>query len=101
MSLRLRLTLLYSASLALALIAFSAALYFTASRVTFAAVEETLANEAQRLTASKDFYLDHISYRAGKFADPQTYIQTVRADGQIADRTANLGDFVLPLSDNG
>jgi signal transduction histidine kinase len=101
MSLRLRLTLLYSASLALALIAFSAALYFTAARVTFAAVEETLANEAQRLTASKDFYLDHISYRAGKFADPQTYIQTVRADGQIADRTANLGDFVLPLSDNG
>ncbi len=101
MSIRLRLTLLYSAILALALILFSAALYFTAARVTFAAVEETLANEAQRLVAAKDFHLSHISYRAGKFSDPQTYIQTVRADGQVAYRTANLGDFVLPLSDDG
>jgi signal transduction histidine kinase len=101
MSLRLRLTLLYSAVLALALIAFSAALYFTASRLTFDAVEETLVNEAQRLSASKDFQLDHIRYRAGKFSDPQTYVQTVRADGQIADRTSNLGDYVLPLSDGG
>ncbi len=101
MSLRLRLTLLYSAILALTLIAFSAALYFTAARVTFAAVKETLANEAQRLIASRDFRLNYIGYRAGRFSDPQTYIQTVRADGQVADRTSNLGDFVLPLSADG
>lgn len=101
MSIRLRLTLFYSAVLALALIVFSTALYFTASRVTLAAVKDTLANEAQRLTASKDFRLDHIGYRAGRFSDPQTYIQTVLAGGQVADRSSNLGDFVLSLSDEG
>jgi signal transduction histidine kinase len=101
MSLRLRLTLLYSAILALALAGFSAALYFTSARVMFAAIEETLANEAQRLTTSREFHLDQIGYRASRFSDPQTYIQTVWADGQVADRTANLGDFVLPLSDDG
>ncbi len=101
MSIRLRLTLLYSAILALTLIAFSVALYFTASRVTLGAVEQTLADEAKRLIASKDFQLDHISYRAYRVADPQTYIQTVRADGDVADRTANLGEYVLPLSDKG
>ena len=101
MSIRLRLTLFYSAILALALIAFSTALYFTASRLTFAAVQETLADEAQRLIAAQDFHLNHILYRAARFSDPQTYIQTVRADGQVADRTSNLGDFILPLSDDG
>jgi two-component system, OmpR family, sensor kinase len=101
MSIRLRLTLLYSAILALALIAFSAALYFTAARVTFAAVEKTLTDEAQRLIASKDFKLGHIGYHARRFSDPQTYIQTVLASGEVADRTDNLGDFVLPLSDDG
>ncbi|MGH2520923.1 MAG: ATP-binding protein [Anaerolineales bacterium] len=101
MSIRLRLTLLYSAILALTLVAFSAALYFTVSRVTLTAIEETLADEAQRLIASGNFQLNHIGYKASRFADPQTYIQTVHADGQVAARTANLGDFVLPLSQAG
>jgi signal transduction histidine kinase len=101
MSIRLRLTLLYSAILALTLVAFSAALYFTVARVTLAVIEETLADEAQRLIGSKDFELDRIGYHARRFADPQTYIQTIGLDGQIADRTTNLGEFILPLSDAG
>jgi len=101
MSIRLRLTLLYSAILALTLFAFSMALYFTASRVTLAVVEGALADESKRLTASRDFQIEHIGYRSYKFADPPIYIQTLWVDGQVADRTANLGDYVLPLSDAG
>jgi signal transduction histidine kinase len=101
MSIRLRLTLLYSAILALTLIGFGVALYFTVSRVTLATIEETLADEAQRLLASRNFRLDHIGYYSSKFAAPETYIQTVRSNRQVADRTTNLGDYVLPLSDTG
>jgi signal transduction histidine kinase len=101
MSIRLRLTLLYSGILALTLVAFSVSLYFTAARVTRTAVEETLVNEAQRLIASRDFQIDHIGYYAARIAAPQTYIQTMWLNGQVADRSNNLGDFVLPLSDAG
>ena len=37
----------------------------------------------------------------GHFNDPQTYAQTLFANGQVADRTANLGDYVIPLSEAG
>jgi signal transduction histidine kinase len=101
MSLRLRLTLLYSGILALTLIAFSVVLYVTVSQVTLSAVEETLADEAQRLIGSRQFQLDHIDYPARKVAAPETYIQTLMPDGAIADRTANLGDYELPISTSG
>ncbi len=101
MSIRLRLTLLYSAILALTLIGLSLALYVTVSRVTLGAIEDTLTDEAQRLISSREFDLDHIDFRAKKFAAPETYIQTIRLDGSVADRTLNLGDFVLPLSHDG
>ena len=101
MSVRLRLTLLYSAILALTLIGLSVVLYVTVSRVTLGTIEDTLAGEAQRLISSRQFDLDHIDYQARKFAAPETYIQTIRLDGTVADRTSNLGDFVLPLSSSG
>jgi signal transduction histidine kinase len=101
MSIRLRLTLLYSAILTLTLIVFGLALYFTVARVALAAVEATLTDEADRLAAAKEFKLDQIDYRAKRFADPETYVQTVSADRQVADRTENLGDYILPLSDDG
>ncbi len=101
MSIRLRLTLLYSAILALTLIALSAVLYVSVSQVTLGTIEEALAGEAQRLIGSKRFDLQHIDYGARKFAAPETYIQTINHDGSIADRTSNLGDYVLPLSSGG
>jgi signal transduction histidine kinase len=101
MSVRLRLTVLYSAILALTLIAFSAALYLTVSRVTFGLLADTLTDEAKRLTAPERFRLDSIEYPARKFAAPETYVQTRSLDGQVADRTANLGDVALPLADDG
>src|SRR3972149_6840819 len=93
MSIRLRLTLLYSAVLALMLIGLSVALYATVSRVTLGAIEDTLVGEAQRLVGSRDFDLNRIDYQARKFAAPETEIQTIRLDGSGARRTANPGDL--------
>jgi signal transduction histidine kinase len=93
--------MLYSAILALTLLGLSVALYVVVSRVTLGAIEDTLAGEAHRLVGSKEFDLNHIDYRAKWFAAPETYIQTIRLDGAIADRTSNLGDFVLPISRDG
>jgi signal transduction histidine kinase len=101
MSIRLRLTLLYSAILALSLVAFSLAVYFIVGRVTFGLVEATLADEAQRLVASHDFRLDHIGYKAGKITDPETFIQTVNLEGEVAARSDNLGNYFIPLSAAG
>src|SRR5919109_5672743 len=101
MSVRLRLTLLYSAILALTLIAFSIALYVTLSRVTFGILEDTLADEAKRLADPTRFQLYSIDAPAKKLAAPETYVQTRGFDGHIADRTANLGDASLPLAEDG
>src|SRR5690349_13128592 len=101
MSVRLRLTLLYSAILALTLIVFSASLYITVSRTTFGLLEETLADEAKRLADPARFQLYSIDYPAKKLAAPETYVQTRGFDGHVADRTANLGDATLPLNDDG
>lgn len=101
MSIRLRLTLLYSAILALTLIGLSVVLYLTVSRVTFGALEDTLVDETQRLVGSKQFRLDQIDYHTKRFAAPETYIQTINLDGNVIDRTTNLGDFVLPISGDG
>lgn len=100
MSIRLRLTLLYSFILALTLVAFSVTLYITVSRVAWAAVETTLREEARRVTASKDFRLDNIGSRVYRVGGPQTYIQTRLADRQVGDRTSNLGEYELPISDD-
>ena len=47
MSIRLRLTLLYTAILAVALIAFSVALYVSQSRITLDIAKNTLAQQAE------------------------------------------------------
>ncbi len=101
MSIRLRLTLLYSAILALTLVVFSIALYVTVSRVTLNVLADSLADEATRLVNSKYFELDHIDYPARKFAAPETYVQTISFSGDVVDRTSNLGSYTLPLTETG
>ncbi len=101
MSIRLRLTLLYSAILGLTLAAFGVALYVTMSSVTLAVVEGTLSDEAHRVISSPNFRLDYIHTKASRFSDPQTYVQTVHVDGSVAARTSNLNEYVLPLSETG
>lgn len=102
MSIRLRLTVLYSLILALTLIGVGAALYFTLARATISSVGNTLADEAQQLLDQKRIlYPRIVVIPVGAIAAPKTFIQLRSADGDVTARTPNLGDFVLPLSSNG
>ena len=102
MSIRLRLTLLYTAILALTLVTFSAALYATVSGVAeraLAAARDDLASDAQRLVESRDFRLDEVGglpIGKGQLIPPGTSVQTLGLDGAVLDRTANLEGVELP-----
>ncbi len=101
MSIRLRLTLLYSAILALTLIVLGAGLYVTASRVTASTLEKSLADAAQSMAYARPFPFEHPGNERRRFAGPETYVQMRTLDGRIVNRTSNLGDFELPLSAAG
>lgn len=99
MSIRLRLTLLYSAILALALVIFSVSLYVTVSSVTLNVVQQTLADEWKRLASAHDFAVTNIGAYSTKFTAPQTYIQTVDLNRHVADQSANLAGYMIPVTD--
>ncbi len=105
MSIRLRLTLLYSVILALTLVAFSVVLYVIQSTVTYDAIETTLEREAQDIIRGE-------SHRPKNSPDPAPspgvvmvipgrWTQMRGADGSVLARTADLADTPLPLSDTG
>src|SRR6478735_3015699 len=91
MSIRLRLTLLYTTILALTLIAFSTALYVTVDRATTRVLQDGFIADMSRLLEWKDFRLDavaNIPSGKGKPLPLNTYIQTLSLDGNLLDRTA-------------
>src|SRR5687767_13742629 len=99
MSIRLRLTLLYSAILALTLIAFSAVLYVTLAQEMRTLVRERLEDEAKVLTTEPEFRLNLIVFPGSKFTPRGAFVQTLSLDGAtVHSRTPNLGDLQLPLS---
>src|SRR3954466_13725699 len=102
MSLRFRLTMLYSAILALTLVAFGVLLYLTVAQATIRVLGNTLADEAQRLLDEKVvLYPRIVVIPASTFAAPETFVQTRNLNGRIIDRTPNLGNIQLPLSTQG
>jgi len=103
MSIRFRLTLLYSAILALTLIVFSAALYATQARVTFDAARNTLARQAEGLAnTERDRRFPRPSEGLPAIITlPGRWTQARNPDGTISARTADLADTVLPLGDPG
>ncbi len=101
MSIRLRLTLLYSGILALTLIALSLILYMTTSRITLDTLQKTLADSAQSVVYARPFSLNRPDDDRHRFAAPATYFQVRAPDGSILNRSTNLGDFDLPLSAEG
>lgn len=101
MSIRLRLTLLYSSILALTLIALSLILYVTISRITLDTVQKALADSAQSVAYSRPYSFDRPGDNKRRFAAPATYYQVRAPDGSIVSRSANLSGFDLPLSDEG
>jgi signal transduction histidine kinase len=97
MSIRLRLTLLYSAILALTLLGLGVVLVVSVSQITLSTLEDRLREDAKRLIYSREFRLDRLGYDSRRIAVPDTYIQTIDPTGTIMARTTNLGDFQLPI----
>lgn len=101
MSIRLRLTLLYSGILACTLVVFSVVLYVLVGRFTLHWQEQALAEEAAQILTQGEFRLTVIRTPQGKVAIPQTFVQTRDLSGQVVSRSINLGNYELPLSDKG
>jgi len=99
-SIRLRLTLLYSGILALTLLALGVVLMVSVSQINLRTLEDNLREDAKRLIYSREFRLDRPGYDARRIAVPDTYIQTIDATGAIIARTTNLGDFQLPIDED-
>src|SRR5512135_126184 len=107
MSIRLRLTLLYSGILALTLIAFSTLLYVTQSRLTYDNIKTNLERQVGGLANPRRF--------PGSFGEPPPggtsagtvgnlpgrWTQLRKIDGTVSARTPDLADTPLPLSDAG
>lgn len=101
MSIRLRLTLLYSVILALTLLLFGVILYVLVARFTLRWQEQALVEEAAQIVAQGEFRLTVIRTPEGKVTIPQTFVQTRDLNGRVVSRSINLGDFELPLSERG
>ncbi|HUG14119.1 MAG TPA: HAMP domain-containing sensor histidine kinase [Thermomicrobiales bacterium] len=101
MSVRLRLTLLYSAILALTLLASAVLLYATFARLSLGVYEDALIDETRLIINSEGFSIDEVVLPTGRFAAPETFVQTRAPNGDIISRTRNLDEFLLPLSADG
>lgn len=99
MSIRLRLTLLYSAIVALTLIVFSVVLYVILERVVISGVDQALYDEKQRLlgNASARPLDGTIVFPASRVAAPTTYFQIRASDGRLQQQSRNLEDLELQL----
>jgi two-component system OmpR family sensor kinase len=116
MSIRLRLTLLYTAILALTVIAFSAILYSTQTRTTYAGIRANLVRQASFFGEPRapderapEEFSDREEPPPGEPRDMQLpsgtlfgrWTQTRSIDGEVTGRTLDLSDATLPLSAKG
>jgi len=98
MSIRLRLTLIYTAILAMTLIFFSAGLYhFQSSMIT---------KEIEQRFMSAPPFVDHrfqsrMDLPPDRRLPPGTFVQMRNLRGDIIQNSGNLGNVILPLSDDG
>src|SRR5262245_40704556 len=101
MSLRLRLTLLYSVILALMLAIGGTALYITLSRTTLATIENALAADMRKLTSAGRFHPNIGDRTSWPLGASTTLFQARDLDGTVLDRSPSLGAAELPLGDAG
>jgi len=103
--LRLKLTLLYTGVLCLALAFFALAIIFTAGRILHREVDESISATAASVVRSAvirqtPFSLQEIVLPdINVFATPDTYLQVVDTRGLAISRSDNLGRQYLPLSE--
>src|SRR5437588_4597432 len=95
MSIRLRLTLLYSAILALTLILFGVALYGVIYGVTFSAAKDTLKADTTNLATWLHNYGDPLAQSPPPLA--QTFFEISNLDGRVLLQSSNLQGKTLPL----
>lgn len=101
MSIRLRLTLLYLAILAITLITFSAALYVIQSQAMLETTKTTLARQAQEYANLARRFPPRPDLPPLPATIPGRWTQIRNLDGTVIRRTADLGETTLPLSEAG
>ena len=99
MSIRLRLTLVYSFILALMLAGFGVAVYATLERTTTAALEDALGEQARVARGPREGPFGRIGPGQSPFGAPVTFTQLRDANGNVIARSDNLrgADITLPL----
>jgi two-component system OmpR family sensor kinase len=112
---RLRLTLLYSAILALTLIAFSTVLYATQSHATFGGIRSNLVRQASFLAGTREAPgpggqptgpgspppVDALTAALTSGSLPGRWTQVRSVDGAVKAQTNDLSGTSRPLSDKG
>jgi signal transduction histidine kinase len=116
MSIRLRLTLLYSTIVAMTIITFGSILYITQSREAFDSIRSDLvrqasflANAGERRPGLPEGLLSRIQPPLNELADeesairilPGRWTQTLNADGTVTGQSLDLSGVSLPLSKEG
>lgn len=107
MSIRLRLTLLYSAIVALTVLAFSVALYTAQSQFTLDMIRDSLGRQTETVanTGRRPPFPGAVPTRPEgtpeRFNLPGRWMQLRTPDGTVMGRTPDLADAPLPLSDQG
>ncbi len=97
MSLRLRLTLITTIVLALVLAIFGAGVYVLLDRNLRSRVDVRIQQRAVEVARALRFGPGSVAFRDLGFGRPDTYIQIVTADGNVAARSEALGDAELPV----
>lgn len=103
MSIRLRLTLLYTSILALTLVAFSLVLYTLQSQATLETIKAALLRQSRdyaNLLRRPPMRHD-MPPMAAPMTLPGRWVQVRSTEGSVMRRTADLSDTTLPLSDAG
>ncbi|MGB8646942.1 MAG: HAMP domain-containing sensor histidine kinase [Anaerolineae bacterium] len=101
MSIRLRLTLLYSAILFVTLIVLGAFLYFTQAQLTMDGIRDNLVQQAEDYAGRVRRFPRRTDPATGLVVLPGRWMQTRNLDGTVAGRTGDLADITLPLSQVG
>lgn len=106
MSVRLRLTLLYTGVLALTLTVFAAIVYLNMARALYREIDQGIYTMAKSVvksikTTDTSFPLREILLPdIDVFSSPGTYLQVVDTEGRLVAHSGNLGMQALPLSEN-
>jgi len=114
MSIRLRLTVIYSVILALTLTGFSAMLYGWQSQSIRSAEERLLADAARRIAEFRQMDDDPAEERQfpllaprgeeppnRRFGGRAIFVQVLSSEGHVIDQSENLDEVILPLSNSG